>query len=55
MEAGWRLDALHGFLAWDLGVDSIPGCLAFEFTREYLDKNGKVESAWGPWAPSCLN
>lgn len=30
------------FLAWDLDVESIPGCLGFEITREYLGKDGKV-------------
>lgn len=27
------------FLAWDLDVESISGCLGFEITREYLDKD----------------
>lgn len=32
-------------LAWDLDQVFIPGCLGFEITREYLDKNDKVTNS----------
>lgn len=30
------------FLAWDLDVNSIPDCLGFHVSREYLDQNDKI-------------
>lgn len=30
------------FMAWEIDLDSIPGCLGFHIVREYLDANDKV-------------